>query len=161
MTHNDELRALRVLRDTVANDAHAITFQSLGQYRTSLLRELDAMLRDAALASPAAAPRVDWREAFVSACASLARIAVELGIDDDHDDGIEPIMERIAALKAAALQSAAPQAQVVVDLWGWHDGSATFITADEKARRLAQGDAFAKGYTIPFARITPQTGGPA
>ena len=45
---------------------------------------------------------VDYREAFIAACASLARIAVALGIADEHDEGIEPIMERIAALKSEA-----------------------------------------------------------
>lgn len=31
-------RELRVLRSAIANDAHAASFQSLGQYRTSLLQ---------------------------------------------------------------------------------------------------------------------------
>ncbi|SDY08313.1 hypothetical protein [Lysobacter enzymogenes] len=33
---------MRDLRALVANDSHAATFQSLGQYRTALLREIDA-----------------------------------------------------------------------------------------------------------------------
>lgn len=38
--NTDDIKRLRAL---IADDAHALTFQTFGQYRTALLREIDAM----------------------------------------------------------------------------------------------------------------------
>lgn len=34
--------------------------------------------------------------------------------------------------------------------WQWHTGGPQFCTPEDKAKRLAAGDGFAKGYTIPL-----------
>lgn len=48
---------LSTIRDLVANDAHACTFQSFGQYRTALLKEIDAAMASDGWQPIATAPK--------------------------------------------------------------------------------------------------------
>lgn len=38
--------------------------------------------------------------------------------------------------------------------WQWHTGGPQFCTPEDKAKRLAAGDGFAKGYTIPLVPLS-------
>jgi cell division FtsZ-interacting protein ZapD len=38
--------SLSILRDLIADDSYAISFQTLGQYRSALLKELDSQEQD-------------------------------------------------------------------------------------------------------------------
>jgi hypothetical protein len=80
---------LRALRNLIANDSYAMTFQSMGQYRTALLSHFDNV--------------VDVPDADVAAraeqCASLRPQATVITLDSDQQDSAQ--VAALAKLGAA------------------------------------------------------------
>lgn len=76
----DDIKRLRAL---IADDAHALTFQTFGQYRTALLREIDAM--GAAPSPQGDAERLDYLMRRLSG-AAIRYYVGELGDTGSLDD---------------------------------------------------------------------------
>lgn len=56
---------LRALRNLIANDSYAMTFQSMGQYRTALLRRVDDLV-DAPASNNSQCPGLQPQAAVVT-----------------------------------------------------------------------------------------------
>lgn len=85
------------IRDLIANDSYAMSFQSMGQYRTALLKALDAGV-PASPPEPEAGELVEWLKA--QACAFRQ--------EDDQEyaqraDRAATLLEQLSDLSADAI----------------------------------------------------------
>lgn len=112
MTH----MTLQAVRRLIANDSYAITFQSVEQYRTTLLRHFDSLV-DERVASPLAIPAA-VRDLLAERTRQVAH-----GWTPDNDDVMHSKGEMATAAGLYALYAHSPlrpPAGLAPPHWPWH-----------------------------------------
>lgn len=138
MTH----MTLQAVRQLIANDSYAITFQSLGQYRTALLRHFDSLT-----ALPTASPELpdlDRLEALAKAMLNApTAIKAEVAQQEFHEAATPAaVLALIALARRAQPEGEAPQADLSDR---WHsltcDGTCSPPCKDAPAAQQAESGA--------------------